>query len=53
METVIKDIPSACQGVHESMTRGYQILEKVKYLLELETNPKVIRELISFMEIKP
>jgi len=36
--------------VHESLFRSYQILEKVKYLLEKGTAPLVVSELIDEME---
>jgi len=43
-------LAEGCKGVHESVLRSYQILEKVKWLLQLQTSPRVIAELIDFME---
>lgn len=37
-------------GWHESCLRAYQILAKVKWLLEKGTDAEVVRELISLME---
>lgn len=39
-------------GVHESVLRAYQILEKVKWLIDEGTPIKAIRELIELMEGK-
>ncbi len=51
----IKDFPSSLcvsssHNYHESLFRSYQILEKVKVLLELETPPQVILEIIDEIE---
>jgi hypothetical protein len=43
-------LESGCSGVHESVLRAYQILRKVKILLELGTPSPVIIELIALME---
>ena len=40
----------ACKGWHESLLRSYQILAKVKWLLEKRTDNEVILELIALME---
>src|SRR5579859_4020069 len=53
LPTVIDKIPDGSRGVHESCTRAYQILTKVKWLLEKRTHPDVITELISLMETPP
>jgi hypothetical protein len=50
MPTCIDNIPPGSRGVHESCTRAYQILEKVKWLLERATDSEVILELIRLME---
>jgi hypothetical protein len=39
-------------GVHESVLRAFNILNKVKWLLDKKTDPDVIRELIYLMETK-
>jgi len=43
-------LASGCAGIHESVMRSYQILEKVKWLLERDTHPEVLKELIDHME---
>jgi hypothetical protein len=53
MPTVIDGIPLGAVGVHESVLRGYQILQKVKWLLEVDTQPGVIMELVHMMEREP
>lgn len=56
METTIdrgnmeKFLASGCNGVHESVLRSYQILSKVKVLLEANTRQDLILELIELME---
>jgi hypothetical protein len=37
-------------GVHESALRAYHIVAKVKWLLELKTDPQVVLELLRVME---
>lgn len=39
--------------VHESCLRGYQILEKVKELLEKQTPPAVILEIVADLQAAP
>lgn len=39
-----------CRGAHESVMRSYQILGKVKRLLEMGTPVAVVLELIALME---
>ena len=47
----IKDhVDHGARGVHESVLRAYQILGKVKWLIEKGTAPEVIEELIRMME---
>ena len=50
----IADMPSVLDVYgsrwHESVFRSYQILAKVKWLLEQGTQPQVVRELIVMME---
>ena len=43
-------LASPCQGAHESLLRAYQILIKVKRLLDLGTPREVLLELIALME---
>lgn len=45
----IAESPNA-SGWHESLLRSYHIVQKVKWLLQQETNPKVVLELIGLME---
>lgn len=53
-EITAKDAKEAmergCRGFHESLTKSYHILEKVKELLDLKTDQSVILELIYLME---
>jgi len=46
----IKRFPTTFERVHESVFRSYQILEKVKELLEKNTAPDIILELVKEME---
>jgi hypothetical protein len=39
-----------CSGVHESVLRAYQILSQVKIMLEAETPPDLVLDLILLME---
>lgn len=48
--TRVDEIPSSCTGVHESTLRAFQILEKVKHLLENKVSNNIILELIAEME---
>lgn len=41
-----------CTGMHESLLRSYQILAKVKWLLEKNTATEVVLELIALMETR-
>lgn len=51
---VMPDDFKGSSGMHESCLRAYQILGKVKWLLEKKTDPEVITELIRLMEtMKP
>ena len=49
-EEMRKYLSDGCKGVHESVLRSYQILQKVKWLLEQGASTKVISELIQHME---
>jgi len=51
-EDIDKMAQSTCKGAHESMTRAYHIVEKVKELLAVNTPPIVIAEMIEIMEGK-
>lgn len=50
MPTSVTAIPDGCSGVHESNTRAYWILEKVKYYWREGVPPKIILELVEEME---
>ena len=52
MPTCINVIPQGATGVHESCVRSYQILEKVKYLLNKKVPSEIVIELINEMELK-
>lgn len=43
---------AGCVGIHESTLRAFHILAKVKWLLEKNTAPDVVLELIAFMEFR-
>jgi hypothetical protein len=45
-------IPVSYTKAHESLLRSFQIVQKVKELLQKETQPSIILELIEFMESK-
>lgn len=49
-KTTVNEIPPNCTGVHESVLRAFQILDKVKHLLHRGTPADVILELIDEME---
>lgn len=52
-EQVKEDISlSSPTGWHESLLRSYHIVQKVKWLLAMDTKPAVIAELIDVMEGK-
>lgn len=53
MQTVVSDDTPNCHRWHESVMRSYQILQKVKWLLALDTKPIVVLELIDLMESAP
>ena len=46
----IAKMPTSIDMRHESCYRSYHILQKVKWLLEANTKPDVIQELIYLME---
>ena len=46
----IRMMPTVQAGTHESVTRSFHILAKVKELLALNTEPKIVLELINMME---
>jgi len=49
----IREMPTSIVGankIHESVLRSYQVLKKVKYLLDEGTSANVVRELIREME---
>lgn len=48
--STIKRVPKGCTGVHESILRSYQILEKVKDYLKRGVPADVILELIEEAE---
>lgn len=50
MPTDVRQIHEGSSGVHESVLRAYQILEKVKELLDAGTPTEVVMELIETME---
>ena len=50
MPRCINKIPVGSHGVHESCTRGYQILQKVIWLLEQKCSPEAVLELIRMMD---
>jgi hypothetical protein len=50
MPVVVSDDTPNCHRWHESVLRGYQILQKVKWLLESGASSAVIMELIELME---
>lgn len=52
MPVLVEEIPPGAKGVHESVLRAYNILEKVKHLLEEKTPSKIVLELIREMEGK-
>ena len=52
MPIVVKETPLGGGGIHESVLRGYQILEKTKYLLSEGVPAKIVLELIEEMEGK-
>jgi hypothetical protein len=43
-------LKEGCRGVHESLMRSYHIVHKVKELLEAETPPKVVLEIMDLMQ---
>lgn len=45
-----KDVQEDCKGWHESLLRSYHIVQKVKILLEKNTSPELVLELIALME---
>jgi len=51
MPTTVTGVPSGTNGVHESCLRAYQILEKVKWLLNEGSSSHVVLELIKMMEL--
>jgi hypothetical protein len=53
MPRVIEAIPPGTRGVHESVLRAYQILEKAKDLMRRNTPVDVVLELIAEMERGP
>lgn len=52
LPTSVRDIPSGCAGVHESILRAFQILDKVKYLLASGVPSPIVLELIAEMEAR-
>lgn len=46
----IRELPTVIDNTHESVLRAYQILEKVKVMLERGDSPDTVLELIDFME---
>lgn len=50
MPTSVDEIPVGTKGVHESMLRAYQILEKAKEYLALGVPSGVVLDLIAEME---
>jgi len=50
LKTTVHSVPKDCSGIHESTLRSYQILQKVKDLLNRGTPTDVILELIWEME---
>ena len=46
----VSETEAGTKGWHESILRAYQILEKVKWLLEKNTDHQVVLELIALME---
>ena len=52
MPTVVEEIPSQSRGVHESVTRAYQILEIVKDLLARGDSATTIAEFIQWAETR-
>ncbi len=50
LPTVIEVIPPCSRGVHESVLRSYQILERVKEMLRRGDSIKSVREFIEWAE---
>ncbi|HHT9145634.1 MAG TPA: hypothetical protein ACFYD4_08140 [Candidatus Wunengus sp. YC61] len=50
LPTCIDSIPERSNGIHESVLRSYNILEKTKAYLKEGVPPKVVLELIDEME---
>ena len=48
--TTIDSIPTGCKGVHESVLRSFQIVAKVRWLLEHGTPSDVVLSLMDEME---
>lgn len=46
----VRDCPTVIDGKHESLTRSFQILRRVKYLLKEGVPQKVILEIIDELE---
>lgn len=49
-ERVKRGLMEGCRGFHESLTRGYQISQKVRELLQQGTPPAVVLEIMDVME---
>lgn len=52
MPTVVTEVPCGCSGVHESVLRAYNILERVKEWLSSRVPADVILDLIDELEEK-
>ena len=50
---IVRDYPVVVGKNHESTTRAYQILERVKYLLQEGVPAKIILEIIEELETLP
>lgn len=50
---MLKDtLDEGCSGIHESTTRAFHIVRKVRELLEQNVPPKVVLEIMDLMEGK-
>lgn len=49
----IAKMPTVYLNIRESIFRSYQILRKVKYLLDQGTSPEVVLGLIELLETMP
>jgi hypothetical protein len=49
-EFIQKQLYDQCAGINESVMRSYHIVNKIRYLLEINTPPEVILEMLELME---